>query len=598
MSTPASLKLWGAGRLGGVLPTLALAAVIYAVHGESLEFQLFMDDYAHFRQLQECDWSFVDLTQACRLELIGSTAQLWWLPDCTLRFFRPVAFGLMKLTYAVSGWSPTVMHAASLVWHLVASGLLLALLRRCGASLWLAWAVAALFAIHPGHVATVQWIACQTELMVTVFLLGATLCFGRFRGWPGFAGADGPPTGPGVGWAVGSAVLFAAALGCRENAVMFPFIVAACEPVARRTRRRAALWLYAVFGLLIVAYTVVRWQTLGGAALPPRPYVMPANDPGFVRYIFDKTCYYLLGEFLMVPCVPLVGVAYLRVHPLVFYGATAGAGLFLVGVATRFFRRPPGLLGPAWLVGFLLPVLPVFEAPHHLYLPGVGWAVALMLVLRGLGAAAPTAARWVRYGRSAAMWTVVLAIAGLFLRAATWAGMALRAANDVERTLCEELAATPHGLQDGDTLYVANLPLIGHYARLGVEAQTGRRGLRVIPLTWSPRILGLATPAELTWVADQTVVVRVAGDRYFAGAFGRIVAEFTGAPVPNEVDCRATCGFRVTVLERDAEGIKALRFDFDRPPYEGGRHLFWSSRARLACEVFPPPGTPSVQEPP
>ena len=33
-----------------------------------------------------------------------------------------------------------------------------------------------------------------------------------------------------------------------------------------------------------------------------------------------------------------------------------------------------------WLGGFLLPVLPAFESPHHLYLPGVGWAVAAGLL--------------------------------------------------------------------------------------------------------------------------------------------------------------------------------------------------------------------------
>jgi hypothetical protein len=163
---------------------------------------------------------------ACRLELLGGVLEPWWLPNVTLRFFRPVAFGLMKLTYALVGWRPAPMHAASLLWHFTVCALLLLFLRRLGATRPQPWVVSALFAIHPAHVVTVQWIACQTELMVTAFLLGTTLCFGRFRGWPGFGPAE--PTARrsgGIGWAIASAVLLPC-WGCRENAIVFPLIIA------------------------------------------------------------------------------------------------------------------------------------------------------------------------------------------------------------------------------------------------------------------------------------------------------------------------------------------------------------------------------------
>ncbi|MGE3181129.1 MAG: hypothetical protein AB7N71_05815, partial [Phycisphaerae bacterium] len=110
----------------------SLAAAILLVHGVSLQGGLFMDDYAHIRQLREADWSVEGLAAACRLALVGEgdIAEMWWMPECTLRFFRPISFGIMKLTYQVSGWNPTALHAASLVWHWVASSLIACLLLR------------------------------------------------------------------------------------------------------------------------------------------------------------------------------------------------------------------------------------------------------------------------------------------------------------------------------------------------------------------------------------------------------------------------------------------------------------------------------------
>jgi len=606
MNAPAPTPVPARRRsIGSLSAILALAAIVLAVHGSSLRGGLFMDDHAHFRQLRECDWSLAGLTAACRLELVGGTIHLWWLPDCTLRFFRPVAFGLMKVAYTLVGWDPAAMHAVSLLWHILVGVLLMRLLRCCGAGPWLAWAVAVLFAIHPGHVATVQWIACQTELMVTAFLLGSALCYGRFRGWPGFGGEGKMSTGRAIGWGAATLTLLALALGCRENAVMFPVVVACLEPLVWKQRRRRALALYAALGLLILGYLAVRASALGGTALPPRPYVVPPTAPDFPRYVLDKALYYLLGEFLLVPCVSLAGLPYLRSHPALFYGLSAGVVLVVAAVCVRFWRRRPGLLGPAWLMAFMAPLLPVFESPHHLYLPGIGWAIVAMLVLRGLAGqrASITASetrprRFLHTCRVGAVGTLVVVSGLVFARVTTWLGLAFETGQNVERCLVEEIAAAPTPLHDGDTLYVANLPLIGHYLRLALEERTGRRNLRVVPLTWATRALGQATPSELTWVDDHAIEVEVGEGRYFDGSLGHLVEEATGAPVPDEVDRLSTDGLRVQVLARDAAGIRRLRFEFAAALSDPRLHLLWGSRARWACEVRPPTPLPRGSDEP
>ncbi len=585
MTAPTAAESAPAGRLPAIVAIAALGGLILLVHGPALQSGLFMDDHAHFQQLRECGWSLGELTEACRLELVGGVIELWWLPETTLRFFRPVAFGLMKLTYTITGWNPTAAHAASLLWHWAACTLLMMLLRRVGASAWLAAAVAALFAVHPGHMATVQWIACQTELMVTTFLLGATLCFARFRGWPGFGGRNREHAAAGgAGWAVASVLFFALALGCRENALLFPLVVAAVEPLVWRQRTRATALLYGVLGVVIVAYLALRGTMLGGVELPPRPYVMPPGAPGFARFVFDKLWYYLLGEYLLVPCVPIGGLPYFQARPLWFYGLAAPIGVLLLVLCGYYFRRRPGLIGPAWLLGFFVPLLPVFASPHHLYLPGVGWAITMMLLLRGLGGLGrrlrTRLARW----RATAVWCLIVLMGGVFFSATAYFGLAFETGRCVEDCLVEEIVAAPGGLNAGDTLYIANLPLVGHYAKLAVEERTGLRDLRVIPLTWAPRILGVATPTERKQVDDRTLEVHMAGDRYFAGPLARLIEEATGGPVPDELDRTADLGFRVRVLARDADGISALRFEFTRPLTDPGIHLFWGSRSRWASE--------------
>jgi len=568
---------------------LGLAALITLLHGRAVNYGLFMDDYAHYRQLRECGWSLGELADACRLELVGGVIDIWWLPECTLRFFRPVSFGLMKLTYTLSDWSPVAAHVVSLCWHLAACTLLMLLLRRLGARRGLSFGVAALFALHPGHVATVQWIASQTELIVTTLLLASLLCYAEFRGWPNGDGVsvERSPRARWT-WGVAGVTLFAFALGCRENAIMLPFVVLTAEPLVRRQWRRPALFMYAILGITAGVYLGVRSYYLGGAALPPRPYIIPPTDPDFFRFALDKACYYMMGEFLLVPAVPLGGLAYLRDHPLLFYGS---ASLLILTIAMLFWtnrRRVAGWLGPACLLGFMAPVLPAFESPHHLYLPGVGWAIlAMLLVEKIAGVSHEVPARSVRW-REPLSGAIVITSGLVFGVTTHFFGLSLDTAQAVEDRVVEEIATAPRPVEDGDTLYIANLPMIAHYTQLAVEERTGKRDLRVVALTWSPRLLGMTAPCELTQVDERTIDVRVAENSYFSGPSGLLVEQSAGKPLAEVLAGPLTHEhFSVEVLEMNADGVSALHFAFERPICQTGMHLFWGSQSRWAYQVPP-----------
>ncbi|MGD8450634.1 MAG: hypothetical protein PVJ57_02350 [Phycisphaerae bacterium] len=572
--------------LRGAAALIGLIALIYLCHAGSLHYGLFMDDHVHFQQLRECDWSPAGLTGACRLELVGGIVDVWFLPDCTLRFFRPLAFGLMKLTYTLTGWDPVGMHAASLAWHTLVCILLMLLLRQLGAGALLAWGVAALFAVHPGHVATVQWIACQTELMGTAFILAAALCYLRFRGWS-TEGDDNRSLRQRLPWAIACLLFFVAALGCRENTLLLPVVLVSVELLLWRRRRREIGGVYAAFALVAVAYLVLRWQMLGPGAVPPKPYVFGPTDAGFIRHVVDKACYYLLGEFLLVPCVPFAGLAYLRERPLVLYGLTLVVLAALVLIYWGCWRKRPGLLGPAWLFGFMLPVLPVFAAPHHLYMPGIGWAITVMLILKLIGGAVTR----VNWRRQAAMWTSLILL-GAALGAVTLSfGQALDAAQRVEDLVVDEVVANAPRLHDGDTLYFVNLPIIAYCVGPAVERVTGHHDLEIRPLTWAPRVLGFVgsdVDCEITWHDPRTFDVRLAGDRYFAGPLGAIVrAAGVRDAVPQTPASRDQHGFSVAVVAHEGMEVTDFRFTFERPLTDTDVHLYWGSRVLWAFELEP-----------
>lgn len=571
------------------LVVVFLGALIGALHGSALNDGLFLDDHAHYRQLQEAAWTLHDLTDACRLELVGGVVDMWWLPELTLRFFRPLAFGLMKLTYTLTDWNPMAAHVASLLWHWVVCVGLVLLLRGFGASIWLAGGIATLFAIHPGQLSTVQWIACQTELMVTAFLLYGTLCYARFRAWPGFGGDGGESARSGRwGWALLAVVCFVAALGCRENAIMFPLVMLVAEVPLRLPHKRR-FWVVMVV-LVVVAgvYFWLRSAMLGGMALPPRPYVVPPDAPDFPRFVLEKTCYYVLGEFLLYPCVPIGGLPYLRERPWMLYLPAVLTLLALMALFWRHRREQAAWLGPAWLFGFMAPVLPAFASPHHLYLPGIGWAVLAFLLFRTIGSYEVSGLIRSRV-RFYLMWAALVGTGLVFGATTFFFGVAFDVAQGIEDRVAADMIAVRDEIEDGDTLYVGNFPLIAHYAQLIVEERTGLRDLRVVPLMWAPRITGLVgtgIATELVPVDDYTLEVHVRGARFFEGALGFLVSEATGNRIPQQTEeSRAEDGFRVEVLDYDEEGVKALRFVFDEPYRGPGRHLFWGSQVSWALPL-------------
>ena len=186
-----------AARLRKAAPgLLVLALLIVASYFPALSGGFVWDDAAFAEEPAIRHWS--------------GLGNIWFAPaDITNEgHYWPLVYTSFWLEHKLWGLTPLGYHAVNLLLHLVNTVLvwrLLATLAVPGA-----WAVAAVFAVHPLHVESVAWIMGRKDLLSALFCLGAVLAWMRF---------SAAPTRRRYGLALG---LFAAALLSKSIAVTLP----------------------------------------------------------------------------------------------------------------------------------------------------------------------------------------------------------------------------------------------------------------------------------------------------------------------------------------------------------------------------------------
>ena len=116
----------------------------------------------------------------------------YWPPATQAGQWRPLVILSFAVDWQLSGGSTTWLHAANVVWHAAATGLLVlvaaAYLPAAGA---LAGGV--LFAVHPVHVEAVANLVGRAEMMAAAFLFLALLCAREVRARAAAARPPGRP---------------------------------------------------------------------------------------------------------------------------------------------------------------------------------------------------------------------------------------------------------------------------------------------------------------------------------------------------------------------------------------------------------------------
>ena len=114
---------------------------------------------------------------------------IWFSPADIEREFHywPILYTTFWLEHKLWGLDPFGYHLVNVLLYMVNVLLLWALLRRLAVPG--AWAVAAVFAVHPMHVESVAWVMGRKDLLSGLFCMAAALCWirsmeGAGGGWP------------------------------------------------------------------------------------------------------------------------------------------------------------------------------------------------------------------------------------------------------------------------------------------------------------------------------------------------------------------------------------------------------------------------------
>jgi protein O-mannosyl-transferase len=160
--------------------------------------------------------------------------------------FRPAMFASLALNWAAGGGQAFGFHLVNILLHVAVTLLLYFLLRKLLEQVLhvnrVAFATAALFAVHPIHAEAVAWITGRSELLAAGFLLGAWLLHLH----------DEP---------VAALLCFLLALLSKESAVIFlPLVIAGDYVRGELKPFRRYAWIAGI----AVAYLIGFWKIEGG----------------------------------------------------------------------------------------------------------------------------------------------------------------------------------------------------------------------------------------------------------------------------------------------------------------------------------------------
>jgi Flp pilus assembly protein TadD len=227
---------------------------------------------------------------------------------------------------------------------------------------------ASVFAVHPVHAEAVTWISGRSELLWALFMLSSFSLYIVYK------------KRKGITHIAGSLALFFLSLLSKETAIIFPLVLMLYELFYGTEGLKRRVRFPVFYALTIIPYIILRTEFLknaglvGNQSLLLRMYTAPGLFAEYLRLLilpFNLKVFYdvsikktFLSPDVIVPLIVL--------------------GLILVG--TLFVRRHDKGLSFSLLFALivLIPVTgivrllyPAFMADRYLYVPSVGFSMAL-----------------------------------------------------------------------------------------------------------------------------------------------------------------------------------------------------------------------------
>lgn len=299
-------------------------------------------------------------------------------------YYRPLQMVTYRLTAAWFGFDPHAFHLLSLLFAIAGSLAAFCVLLKLTRNAGVAFAGAALFALHPMHAEAVDWISALSELGCAAFFL---LAFGLFLS--AREERESTENRSDVLYLTFSLVSFAAALLWKETAAVLPLLVAVyvlcVEKSSVPDRLRSAAKLSLPYWVVLAAYLALRFRVLGFVATSQRNWALTPLQAVI-------TALTLLMRYWWKLIIPVPLNAYYVFSPVrsLASAQASGAILFLiilcVAVWLAFRRNSLAAFAVIWVVVTLLPVMNVYAlgrnafTERYLYLPAIGVCLLIVLV--------------------------------------------------------------------------------------------------------------------------------------------------------------------------------------------------------------------------
>ncbi|HEX4121459.1 MAG TPA: tetratricopeptide repeat protein [Verrucomicrobiae bacterium] len=349
--------------------SLALAAVTFAVYAQGLRCQfLTFDDQAYVTENRHV------------LPGITLAGIKWAFTSVTAGNWHPLTMLSHMLDCQVYGLRPWGHHLTNILIHTANTVLLFLVLTQMTGAIWRSASVALLFAVHPAHVESVEWIAERKDVLCAFFFLLAIWAYAK---------AQTSNAKFRYGWVL---VLYVLALMSKPMAVTFPCVVLLLDlwPLQRVRGLDWPVWLrlvmekWPLFWLSALWCGITVWAQSKGEAVASGS-VLPVGE----RIIHAMVSYFDYLGVLVFPRHLSIYYPYIHHEPLILGIATGAALVLLTFAALACAKRLPWLpVGWLWFLGMLIPVIGLVQvggqgwADRYLYLPCIGffvvvvWAVA------------------------------------------------------------------------------------------------------------------------------------------------------------------------------------------------------------------------------
>jgi hypothetical protein len=356
----------------------------------------------------------------------AENARLIWTGDYYFgtgsgALYRPLTTFSFLWNYSILGDGPRAAgyHRVNFALHAVNIALVYLLGWLIFAEVWPAFALAALWALHPVLTESVTNVAGRADLLAAFGILAGLLCYARSFAAVGWRRA---------GWLAALAAAAAIGVFSKESGVVLVAAMAVYDlAFAPKTGWRARVAGYLAAALPVAVFLAMRSRALAGVSSLVISFCdNPLLDAGF--WTARLTAVKVLGEYLRLLVWPgrlSADYSYNQV-PLFGWrlsswedGKTILALAVWVAIAAAalaaFRRARPLFFFVAFFVAAILPVsnlvIPIGSilAERFLYLPSVGFAGCLVWAARAA------------YRRAPAGWPVALALVSVALGARTYA---------------------------------------------------------------------------------------------------------------------------------------------------------------------------------